>query len=452
MIPTPRCSCRWAALCAFVLLSCMAQATVYTWNLDSAHFNNGTPNGSQHTGSYTTSENITWDFTRTRYSGDIDLAHIENDERGDFVRFGDGTDNQGESLELTTCSIPNKIVRIEVECYSAVASSHSLSITVNSKPYGSGNNPSPTLTTQSQAYIVTPIPLNQPEKGAITIKFNSQPQINSQSGGAYLYVKSVRIYTDEFLFSHFQGRWDDNPLPENRMQEVHTEKRIIYAPANTDIRLGRNNDAFQTYVRWYDYDTDKAAAGLTYYANVTDSTPQSQQPEYLYDSCGAISINHGNSLVSGLCAMYHYSDSGVVRIACDQSAYTDYSIGSVNNGATTTIKEPTLSQRIIYEIHPASEMASRMEFCKKSNSWLEEYSMVAPQGRKVLLSPQFPMFNPAVQPGYYYYDNNGDPTLMEGGTWTLNIYYNPYYIDSKTLDSSNTFHGHYFEVEYNSRY
>lgn len=412
----------------------MAQATVYTWDLDAKHFKNGTLNKTQHTGSYTTSEGIKWDFTRTRNNGAIDTADIAMS--GDTVRFGGGTGQQGESLVLTTSGIPNKIVQIEVVCYSAVANGHSLSITVNSKPYGSGNTSTLALTTKSQTYVATPISLNQPEKGAITIKFNSP------SGGAFLYVKSVRISTEELLFSHFQGRWDDNPLPENRMQDVHTEKRIIYAPANANIRLGRNNDAFQTYVRWYDYDTDKAAAGLTYYANVTTTNPQ--WPEYLYDSFGAISTNQSGSLVSGLCAMYHYSGNEVVRIACDQSAYTDYVIDTDDNGAITTITEPTLSQRIIYEIHPASEMASRMELCKNSNSWLEEYSMVAPQGRKVLLSPQFPMFSPAIQPGYYY--NNGDPTLMEGGTWTLKTYYSSYYNYSTPLDSSNTHHGHYIEV------
>ena len=409
MVPTPRCSCRWAALCAFVLLSCMAQATVYTWNLDAKHFKNGTLNKTQHTGSYTTSEGITWDFTRTRNSGAIDTADIAMS--GDTVRFGGGKGNQGESLVLTTSDIPNKIVQIEVECYSAVANSHSLSIKVNSKPYGSGNTSTLALTTQSQTYVATPISLNQPEKGAITIEFNSP------SGGAYLYVKSVRISTEELLFSHFQGRWG-NLLPENGMQEVHTEKRIIYAPADADIRLGRNNDAFQTYVRWYDYDTDKAAAGLTYYANVTTSNPTPEQPEYLYNSFGAISINHGNSLVSGLCAMYHYSGNEVVRIACDQSAYTDYVIDTDDNGATTTIKEPTLSQRIIYEIHPASEMAEAVSACANSGKWLEEYTLFAPPKRFILVGPKYAYTNAAgVIPNYYC--KQGDNVLaLKDGTWT----------------------------------
>ena len=183
----------------------MAQATVYTWNLDAEHFkNNGTLNGSKHTGSYTTSEGIKWDFTRTRKEGDIDLAHIA--KSGDYVQFGGGSDNQGESLELTTSNIPNKIVRIEVECYSEVTDGHSLSIKVNSKPYGSGNTSTLALTTKSQTYVATPISLNQPEKGAITILFASK------SKDADLYVKSVRIYTDEPLFSHVRGRWGNELL------------------------------------------------------------------------------------------------------------------------------------------------------------------------------------------------------------------------------------------------
>ena len=413
MVPTPRCSCRWAALCVFVLLSCMAQATVYTWNLDAAHFNNGTPNGSQHMGSYTTSEGIKWDFTRTRKEGDIDLAHIA--KSGDYVQFGGGSDNQGESLELTTRSIPNKIVRIEVECYSEVANGHSLSITVNSQSYeiqsdDSGNGSSPGLTAQGEAYVTTHLPLNQLEEGKITIIFN---RISSD---AYLYVKSVRIYTDELLLSHVQGRWG-KPLLGNGMQEVHTEKRIIYAPANANIRLGRNNDAFQTYVRWYDYDTDKAAAGLTYYANVTTANPQ--QPDYSYNSCGAISTNQSGSLVSGLCAMYHYSDNEVVRIACDQSAYTDYSIDLDDNKATTTITEPTLSQRIIYEIHPALEMAEAVSACTtNSGKWLEEYTLFAPPKHSILVGPKYAYTNAnGVIPNYYC--KQGDNVLaLKDGTWT----------------------------------
>ena len=280
MVPTPRCSCRWAALCAFVLLSCIAQATVYTWNLDAEHFkNNGTLNGSKHTGSYTTSEGITWNFTRTRYSGDIiDLANIAMS--GDYVRFGGVSDNQSETLELTTNGILNKIVWIEVVCYSETANTrHSLSINVNGETYkiksdGGGNNPSPELTAQEKAYITAPLSSNDLKEGKITITFASK------TPNACLYVKSVRIYTDEPLFNHTQGRWN-YPLLDNGMQDVHTEKRIIYALANADIRLGRNNDAFQTYVRWYNYETDKADAGLTYYEDVAATNLTSQQPDYL---------------------------------------------------------------------------------------------------------------------------------------------------------------------------
>ena len=300
------------------------------------------------------------------------------------------------------------------------------------------------MTTQSQAYVATPLPLNQPEKGAITIEFNNP------SGGAYLYVKSVRISTEELLFSHVQGRWGNPPLG-NGMQEVHTEKRIIYAPADADIRLGRNNDAFQTYVRWYDYDTDKAAAGLTYYANVTTTNPTPEQPEYLYDSFGAISINHGNSLVSGLCAMYHYSGSEVVRIACDQSAYTDYVIDTDDNGATTTITEPTLSQRIVYEIHPASEMAEAVSACASPGKWLEDYTIFAPPNHSILVGPKYAYTN-LVDPKYEYknadgvipnyYCKQGDNVLaLKGGSWTWKEISNK---NSNIITSRKIYNGQFY--------
>ena len=114
----------------------------------------------------------------------------------------------------------------------------------------------------------------------------------------------------------------------------------------------------------------------------------------------------------------HKGDS-VYRIACDESIWKD---GFTWN-ASGAVTEPTLSKRIIYEIHPASEMAERMEPYKDmdgtNDRFLEEYDMIAPTGRQLYIGPEYMIHTKKVtlkqytcyaRSNYYYINSQGDAT------------------------------------------
>ena len=74
-----------------------------------------------------------------------------------------------------------------------------------------------------------------------------------------------------------------NPIGGYSMQAAHEDWNVIYCNPGTTIALHRNNEAFFTYARWYNYATDGAMTGLTCsdvrqynenggYANISSST------------------------------------------------------------------------------------------------------------------------------------------------------------------------------------
>ena len=108
-------------------------------------------------------------------------------------------------------------------------------------------------------------------------------------------------------------------------------------------------------------------------------------------------------------------------IACDQSNYTDWSI------ADATFTEPTISQRMVFEIRPASEMADRIEDVYNQNKWLEEYDIMAPTGQNLFVGPKYAFKYEETKsgdneyanvtigesyPAYFYKDSNGSVQQM----------------------------------------
>lgn len=105
----------------------------------------------------------------------------------------------------------------------------------------------------------------------------------------------------------------------------------------------------------------------------------------------------------------------VYRIAADQSAYKDYDVDAAND---IYIKEPTLSKRLIYEMHPASEIAARIDTCVR-NSYLEYHKLMAPTGRQLYIGPNYYFADQYCSSSTYsyttrsnYYYNASNPTRM----------------------------------------
>lgn len=233
-------------------------------------------------------------------------------------------------------------------------------------------------------------------------------------------VLSLSAQTFTPSAGRFEGRTTEaNPLGKYTQQTVHTDSTVIFALPATDLRLTHRSTAFYEYVRWFDYATGKRAAGLT-----TDL-----QATYEAQSFGSIIRSEGNRAEQNAAVTYRYV-SGDRYIACDQSAYSD---GSFNGNR---IVEPTLSQRLIYCIHPASQMAAKVD-AATGNNWLEEeVELTAPVGRQILIGPKYgyTAAGGAAYPNYYY--NAGAPVLMEsdGREPTVTITESPH----QTRTTTNT--------------
>lgn len=182
-------------------------------------------------------------------------------------------------------------------------------------------------------------------------------------------------------------------------QAAHEDRVVIYRqPSDTSFTLWRNAEGFVSYARWYDYTNDKSISNIRLWRssngnkNNNTNTSGPQNDTYQTDN-GVIwycTVNNQNQIPGKpyqANAKYVYNpdsnDDQVVYIACDQSSYTDWSI------AGNTFTEPTISQRMVFEIHPASEMADNIEDVYTQNKWLEEYDIMAPTGQNLFIGPKY---------------------------------------------------------------
>lgn len=194
---------------------------------------------------------------------------------------------------------------------------------------------------------------------------------------------------------------DDTPhgLLENGQQSVHTETHIVYANPGDTLRMYRpERMAFTGYIRWYCYDTDSAAQGIIH----NGYTVSAWGDEYtISNEKGLFKRKWGKSGSTSRQStpnLHYYevdyimhSGDSVYRIAVDESIYTDYIPGGNSDwrkDKITTLTEPTLSKRIIYEMHPASEIASRIDTCV-GDVFLEEHEIIAPTGRQLYIGPDY---------------------------------------------------------------
>ena len=209
-----------------------------------------------------------------------------------------------------------------------------------------------------------------------------------------------------FTLTHQTGAYDE--LMPNGMQQVHTDYQILYARPGEKVYLYRpERSTFVAYVRWYNYDTDRAVpdtysvedAPLNSSNNPittrVESTWSKDASRFTKNDRGWFSIRYSKDRTQASDQYFleikytmHKGDS-VYRIACDEGLWNDQTWNA--SGAST---EPTLSKRIIYEIRPAQWMADTMELCKVSpenpsnDRFVEEYEMIAPTGRQLYIGPE----------------------------------------------------------------
>ena len=204
------------------------------------------------------------------------------------------------------------------------------------------------------------------------------------------------------------GKQMKNPIGGYSMQAAHEDWNVIYCNPGTTIALHRNNEAFFTYARWYNYATDSVMTGLT----CSDANYSASNGSLIWSSTKR-DENKAD-------ATYYYNGTDTVYIACDQSSYLD---GGLNG---TDFKEPTIEQRMIFEIRPASEMADSVNLCT-DKKWLETYDIIAPTNQTIHLGPKYAFKGTEGEfpyPSYYYWKGN-TTTNMGLSSFSTGGYANP---------------------------
>ena len=238
-------------------------------------------------------------------------------------------------------------------------------------------------------------------------------------------VGGIQFYTQAG-----QGASDEEKEGWNKSkdkQQVHTAERTIYYLPNQEIELRLPESGYSGYMRWYDYTTGmdpyynenpldstswilspRAANNQPFFAI---NTPRSKDT-YLEEgySYGFVAFNKkeganvGGHLDEGNTSNpaprikgwdYTNAVDAYQTMACDVSAYTDYTINqtTVGSGWNTTVRidsitEPTLSYRQLFHLKPASEMADKFD-ALLDGEYLENYHYKAPAGKMVLLATEF---------------------------------------------------------------
>ena len=225
-----------------------------------------------------------------------------------------------------------------------------------------------------------------------------------------------RSSSSTITFSHQKGASGEDYDNAGR-QQVHTAERIIYYQPNQNIELRLAESNFFGYMRWYDYASN--GQGGDPYWNPTYPTSWVTSPRGANGQAfRAINTSTGNSrglyataqdgqltsssennpapVLKGWSYTYNAAAndnearaaSGYHTIACDVSAYTDYTLTD-NNKERTSITEPTLSYRQLFHLRPAEEIAAKLNTNSADGKYLENYHYMAAVGADVHLATQF---------------------------------------------------------------
>ena len=192
--------------------------------------------------------------------------------------------------------------------------------------------------------------------------------------------------------------WAEEPVGGNKVQKTHEYRMVIYMEPGTTRTLYLPGNMENThlsmfnYQRWYDYSTDSRSSQISVSRLSNNGNKNDLNYSIDYEET---SYNFSNGLVGGNFInnvpdyAYDYDvaltkvrftmpeNESVYYLACDVSNYTDVSRPIRNSGS---INEPTLSQRVIFEIHDASEMRNQLENCT-GNTYLETYDYHYPAKR-----------------------------------------------------------------------
>lgn len=264
--------------------------------------------------------------------------------------------------------------------------------------------------------------------GNVTYTTTEGESVHSHSGSFSRIIAQRSNSGNYITFAHSKGYPYDGDKPTEVAiingshadeQQVHTAEKIIYHLSGEPVELRLPENNFFGYMRWYDYET---GCNPRY-----NPTPHEQLTWALVPRANGTNFLEINTATGQSHGLYATADEGLSRdnrnnntpiinagtndnvdtIACDVSAYTDYSIIKPND-QKEKIVEPTLSYRQLFILRPASEIAEKLEHANE-HKFLEDYRYQAPIGRNVLLATQHRHSNYRYHISemcYFYYDKN----------------------------------------------
>ena len=239
------------------------------------------------------------------------------------------------------------------------------------------------------------LPLN-PNNSSRSAQFNVTLHIAGQDYTRTITITQARNNSGQTYrtFSHKVGQ-ANAALGSNGLQQVHTSEEIIYAlDRETKALKYKVSEGVRGFHRWFDYDNDATvSSGLNLPSNFIATA--NAKGFYILKGENAGSVTYT-------------MDGSPIKVACDVSAYYDYET------TTTTLVEPTLSYRLVYDIRPASEMAAQLDKCKSEP--LETYNILAPAGKSVRIGPKY-RWTGGENNVCYYYTSGGKVVRLNEYAW-----------------------------------
>ena len=258
-------------------------------------------------------------------------------------------------------------------------------------------------------------------------------------------------YKNNQHLEHSKGASGDDLQPDG-MQQVHENKRILYYYPDQNVELPVRERAFYGWWRWY-----REGAGEIGDSDIPDSLWRTApRNEGKYNNPYRIigdSVDDGKGkkklVTMGRYTVFHYRSEDynnkydppsksptvappvttfgaarkdTVTYAVDLSNYYDNLPLSIRPGeknqvdqammdTMTTIIEPTLSIREVFELHPWTEMAEKLDGYKHRdltdngsgtyrNAYMEDHEVMAPTGNRLLLPTEQRYKYENLQPRY----------------------------------------------------
>ena len=189
------------------------------------------------------------------------------------------------------------------------------------------------------------------------------------------------------------------PLNSRGLQQTSEYVKTIYTMQDSSVTLNlpfhNGGNSMQSYYCWYNYATLE-----TLNSNLE-----------LNNNYRAFNNNSGKYCLGYTGNVFTYKAQNVtfpIEIACDGSAYTDYSLSGSN------FYEPTISCRFIFIIDDASILAQKIADANASGTsptgYLENYNMMIPTNQIVRLVTEYNLTGNSAT--YFAYNKSGQVEIV----------------------------------------